>query len=110
MDGLYKLSLDYDNTSSSLVVENSVAKRSTFEEKSLMLWYNRLGHISREMVKRLTKTNILPSLNLDDLGTCVGCIKGKFTRTKKKGATRSSDLLEVIHIDISGDPNSCNLC
>ena len=31
------------------------------------------------------------------------CIKGKLTKNRKKqGATRSSDLLELIHIDISG--------
>ena len=29
------------------------------------------------------------------------CIREKFTKIKKKGATRSSDLLETIHTDIS---------
>ena len=33
---------------------------------------------------------------------CVDCIKKKFIKTKKKGTTRSSDLLEIIHIDING--------
>ena len=92
MDGLYKFSLDYDNVSASVVVESFVAKRSKIEEKCFVLWHKRLGHISRERVERLTKTNILPSLNFDDLGTCADCIKRRFTKTKKKGATRSSDL------------------
>ena len=45
-------------------------------KKSFVLWHKHLGHISREMVERLTKTNILPSLNFDDLGLC-GLYKGK---------------------------------
>ena len=74
-----------------------------------MLWHKRLGHISRERVERLTKVDILPSLNFDDLGTCVDCIRGKFIKKKKKGATRSSNLLEIIHTDISG-PLSSTIC
>ena len=38
------------------------------------------------------------------------CIKGKLTKTRKQqGAARSSELLELIHIDISG-PYSYSLC
>ena len=38
------------------------------------------------------------------------CIKGKLTKTRKQqGATRSSELLELIHTDISG-PYSHSLC
>ena len=109
MDDLYKLSLDFDNISSSLVVENFVAKSSKVEEKSFMLGHKRLGHNYGEMIERLTKTNILPSLNFDDLGTCVDCIRGKFTNSKKKGATRSLGLLEIIHTNISG-PLTPTIC
>ena len=101
-DGLYKLSLTSNNLASSFVVENNVAKRSKVEEKYFSLQHKRLGHISRERVERLTKTNILPSLNFDDLGTCVDCIRGKFTKTNRKGATRSFELLKIIHTYISG--------
>ncbi|RDX76700.1 hypothetical protein CR513_43281, partial [Mucuna pruriens] len=59
------------------VVENFGAKRSKIEEKSFILWPKRLDHISRERVERLTKTNILPSLNFDGLVTCVDCTRGK---------------------------------
>ena len=30
------------------------------------------------------------------------CIRVKFTKTSRKGATRSSEFLEIIHTDISG--------
>src|ERR1044072_7872048 len=68
-------------------------------ESSAFLWHKRLGHISKE---RLVKNEILPNLDFTDLGLCVDCIKGKQTRHNKKGATRSSQLLEVIHTDICG--------
>ena len=110
IDGvLYKLFLASDNIPSSLVVENSIAKRSKVEEKSFKLWHKRLGHISRERVERLSKENILPTLDFDDLGTCVDCIRGKYTKRKKIGATRSSNLLEIIHTDISG-PLTPTIC
>ena len=49
VDGLYKLSLDSDNISSSLVVENFVSNKSKVEEKSFM-WHVHLAYISRERV------------------------------------------------------------
>ena len=36
-------------------------------------------------------------------------MKGKLTKTKKNGATRSQNLLEIVHTDISG-PYSSTLC
>ena len=36
-------------------------------------------------------------------------MKGKLTKNKKKGATRSQNLLEIVHTDISG-PYSTTLC
>ena len=49
----------------------------------------------------MVKEGILNSLDFIDFGTYVDCIKGKFTKTSKKGA-RSTELLEIIHIDICG--------
>ncbi|RDX69608.1 hypothetical protein CR513_51255, partial [Mucuna pruriens] len=69
-----------------IVVENSTTKRFTIEEKSFMLWHKHLGHIFRKKVERLTKANFL---NFDYLKN--------LQRAKKKGATRSLDLLEIIH-------------
>lgn len=71
-----------------------------------MLWHKRLGHISKERIQRLIKDDILISLDFGDLDTYIDCIREKLTKTKKKNATRSSDLLEVIHTDISGPYSS----
>ena len=74
-----------------------------------MLWHKRLGHISRERVERLIKNDILPSLDFEDMEICVDCIRGKLSKAKNKGASRSSDLLEIVHTDISG-PYSTTIC
>ncbi|BFG20843.1 hypothetical protein CerSpe_071170 [Prunus speciosa] len=53
-------------------------------------------------MKILVKEQILPSLTFGDDEICIECVKGKLTKTKKKGVTRSNDLLEIIHTDICG--------
>ncbi|RVW23656.1 Retrovirus-related Pol polyprotein from transposon TNT 1-94 [Vitis vinifera] len=105
-DGLYRLSL---LSTCSYNVENNVTKRPLTKERSSLLWHKRLGHISKERVERLISSGILPRLDSDDLEICVDCMKGKLTKNKKKGATRSQNLLEIVHTDISG-PYSTTLC
>uniref|UniRef100_A0A2N9I7X4 Integrase catalytic domain-containing protein n=1 Tax=Fagus sylvatica TaxID=28930 RepID=A0A2N9I7X4_FAGSY len=43
---------------------------------------------------------VLNTLDFTDFETCVDYIKGKQTNKSKKGANRSSDILEIIHTDI----------
>jgi len=57
-------------------------------EWSAFLWHKRLGHI--------------PYLDFTNLNICVDCIKGKQTKHTKKEATRSTQLLEIVHNDICG--------
>nr|CAN67941.1 hypothetical protein VITISV_033155 [Vitis vinifera] len=105
-DGLYRLSL---LSTCSYNVENNVAKRPLTKERYSLLWHKRLGHISKEQVERLISSGILPRFDSDDLEICVDCVKGKLTKNKKKGATHSQNLLEIVHTDISG-PYSTTLC
>ena len=53
-------------------------------------------------MERLIKDEILTSLDFSDFTSCVECIKGKYTKVKKKGASRATELLECIHSDIRG--------
>ena len=105
-DALYRLSLLF---ACSYNVENSVAKRPLTKERYSLLWHKRLGHISKERVEHLISSEILPHLDYDDLEICVDCVKGKLTKTKKNNATRNQNLLEIVHINISG-PYSTTLC
>ena len=105
-DGLYKLNLHSDfageNSCSAAVVNSTIGSKRQREDCSFMLWHRRLGHISKERIERLIRNGILDSLDFSDSESCVDCLKGKMTRAKKKGATRSQNLLEIIHTDICG--------
>jgi len=81
---------------------NVGTKRSLVNENSAYLWHKRLGYISKERMQRLMKNEILPNLDFTDLGVYIDCIRGKQTKYTKKGATRSTKLLEVIYTDICG--------
>ena len=101
--GLYKFYLHDEFAETLLNLHRSIGiKRGLINENSSNLWHKRLGHISRERLERLVKDGILPNLDFTDLGVCVDCIKGKQTKHTKKGATRSTKLLEIIHTDICG--------
>ena len=65
-----------------------------------MLWHWRLGHISIERIKILVNDGVLSTLDFTDSDTCVDCIKGKQTKNSKKGEKRSTNILEIIHLDI----------
>src|SRR5262249_39705637 len=102
-DDLYKLNLDNLFAKTLLTLHHNVGtKRRLVNECSACLWHKRLGHISKEKMKRLVKNEIFPKLNFTDLSVCVDCIKSKQTKHIKKGATRSTELIEIIHIDIYG--------
>jgi len=110
-EGLYKLNLDNLYAETLMTLHHNVGtKRSLVDERSAYLWHKRLGHISKERMQRLVKNEILSNLDFTGLNVCVDCIKGKQTKHIKKGATRSTQLLEIIHTDICGpfDVNSFN--
>ena len=69
-------------------------------EDSSILWHQRLGHISIDRIKRLVNEKVLNTLDFANFDTCINCIKGKQTNKFKKGAKRSNDVLEIIHLDI----------
>ena len=107
-NGLYRLCLSPNDIYVAYTNEKVVSNRPLPKEQSYALWHKRIGHISKDKVERIIKTNILPALK-NDLGTWVDCCRGKMTKIRKKTAVRSSDLLEVIHTDISG-PYTETLC
>ena len=106
-DTLYCLNLNstFVNSLFNVDVKYDVGmKRSALNESSADLWHKRLGHISKERILRLIKSEVLPQLDFTDWNnTCVDCIKGKQTKhVSKQAATRSSGLLDLIHTDICG--------
>lgn len=94
---LYLLSLD-----NSAMNAHDVVCNVKINETSSKLWHCRLGHISKGRMERLIKEEILHSLHFTEDNPCLDCIKGKFTKTIKKGATRSTGVLQLIHTNICG--------
>jgi hypothetical protein len=81
-DKLYLLSL---NEFVMNVCDNK-DKRFSKNETSSKLWNSRLGHISRGIIERLIKEEILHPLDFSNFDQCIECIKGKFVKQIKKGA------------------------
>ena len=105
-DGLKKFNLHDEFAETLLTLHCSIGtKRGLINENSSNLWHKKLGHISRKRLERLVKDGILPNLDFTNLGMCVDCIKGKQTKHTKKGATRSTELIEIILTDICGPFN-----
>ena len=98
-DGLYCIFLQNNTTYNSLHVQIGI-KRCVVNEDSTILWHRRLGHISIDRIKRLVNDGVLSILDFTDFETCEDCIKGKQTNKSKRGSTRSSVILEIIHTDI----------
>ena len=71
IDGLYRFNLNINFVESLFHVDHSMRiKRSAHNENSAFLWHQELGHISKERVMRLVKSDILPQLDLL-IGMCV---------------------------------------
>ena len=98
-DGLFHIQLHNDVTYNSMHVTAGL-KRCVMNDESSMLWHRRLGHISIQRMKKLVNDGVLSTLDFSDFVTCVNCIKGKQTNKSKRGAKRSTNLLEIIHTDI----------
>jgi hypothetical protein len=70
-----------------------------------MLWHERFGHLNMASLKELDA--MVDGMNLKEVPLhhiCEACIKGKHQRTSfpKDGATRASQLLEIVHTDVCG--------
>ncbi|KAG7564376.1 Ribonuclease H-like superfamily [Arabidopsis suecica] len=103
VDGLYMLILADQHFETHLTLQDkSGVKGKTCRKDSYYLWHKRLGHISSERIKRLVKDGVIPNVDFTNIKECIDCIKGKQTKHTKKGATRSTQLLEIIHTDICG--------
>ena len=98
-NGLFSINLQNYTTNNTMHVHIGT-KRCVINEDLSMLWHRRLGHIYIQRIKRLVNDGVLNTLDFTDFHTCVDCIKGKQTNKSKKGAKRSTNILEIIHLDI----------
>ncbi|KAL0294990.1 UNVERIFIED_CONTAM: Transposon Ty2-B Gag-Pol polyprotein [Sesamum radiatum] len=68
-----------------------------------MIWHARLGHISKDRIRRLVDTKSLEIDDLDHLPTCESCLKGKMTKKPFVGQSAiAKGLLDLVHTDVCG--------
>ncbi|PRQ27363.1 putative RNA-directed DNA polymerase [Rosa chinensis] len=91
-------------------IDSAIGSKRKFSENSAYLWHRRLGHVSKERLLLLVKQGILPKLDFSDLTDCIECVKGKYAKQKKKTATRSTSVLQLVHTDICGPFATQTLC
>jgi len=86
-------------------VRKDMAHIANSLEESAMLWHERLGHLNMASLMELDA--MVDGMNLKEMllhNICEGCVKGKHQRTSfpKDGATRATQLLEIVHTDVCG--------
>jgi len=98
VNGLFILNLD------NKPVCNISPKRPRLNELSpTYMWHCRLGHISKNCMKRLHTDGLLTLFDFELYETCEACLLGKMTKVPFKGfLERTTDLLELIHTDVYG--------
>nr|GEV61068.1 retrovirus-related Pol polyprotein from transposon TNT 1-94 [Tanacetum cinerariifolium] len=78
-------------------------KRDKINLDSSLLWYCRLGHISKKRIKKLKHDGLHNSIDIESLGKCVSCLSGKMARRPySHKVKRAKDLLGLIHTDEHG--------
>ncbi|KAL0448217.1 UNVERIFIED_CONTAM: hypothetical protein Slati_1949600 [Sesamum latifolium] len=82
-------------------------KRKLNNHDNTQIWHARLGHISKDRMRKLVDLKSLEVDDLDNLPTCESCLKGKMTKKPFVGqSTLTNGLLDLIHTDVCGPLNS----
>ncbi|KAL0434301.1 UNVERIFIED_CONTAM: hypothetical protein Slati_2764400 [Sesamum latifolium] len=76
-------------------------KRKVDDHENAQIWHARIGHISKDRIRRLVDTKSLEIDNLDHLPTCESCLKGKMTKKPFVGQSAiAKGLLDLVHTDV----------
>ncbi|KAL0285382.1 UNVERIFIED_CONTAM: hypothetical protein Sradi_7175000 [Sesamum radiatum] len=72
-------------------------KRKVDNHENAQIWHARLGHISKDRIRRLVDSKNLEIDNLDHLPTCESCLKGKMTKKPFVGQSAiANSLLDLV--------------
>ncbi|KAL0440030.1 UNVERIFIED_CONTAM: Retrovirus-related Pol polyprotein from transposon RE2 [Sesamum latifolium] len=78
-------------------------KRKLDNHENAQIWHARLGHISKDRIRRLVDSKSLEIDNLDHLPTYESCLKGKMTKKPFVGQSAiANGLLDLVHTDVCG--------
>ncbi|GKA20689.1 zinc finger, CCHC-type containing protein [Tanacetum coccineum] len=101
-DDIYEIVLSSPNIndSSMYAVSN---KRVKLNLDYALLWYCRLGHISKKRIEKLQHDGLLDSTDIKSLEKCVSCMSRKMARKPySHQVERAKDLLGLIRTDVCG--------
>ncbi|KAL0401970.1 UNVERIFIED_CONTAM: hypothetical protein Slati_4226900 [Sesamum latifolium] len=77
------------------------------DHENAQIWYARLGHISKDRIRRLVDSKNLEIDDLDHLPTCEFCLKEKMTKKPFVGQSAiANGLLDLVHTDVCGPLSS----
>ncbi len=74
----------------------------------MRMWHNRLAHVHPDVISKMADAQVATGLSLTKQSSndfkCVGCVLGKGHRAPipKKVTHKTSQLLELVHSDVSG--------
>ncbi|KAL0367507.1 UNVERIFIED_CONTAM: hypothetical protein Sradi_3640800 [Sesamum radiatum] len=78
-------------------------KRKVDNHENAQIWHARLGHISKDRIRRLVDSKSLEIDGLNHLPTCESCLKGKMPKKPFVGQSAiANGLLELVHTDVCG--------
>ncbi|KAL0413218.1 UNVERIFIED_CONTAM: hypothetical protein Sradi_1523500 [Sesamum radiatum] len=78
-------------------------KRKVNDHKNAQIWHVRLGHISKDRIRRLVDSKNLEIDDLNHLPTCESCLKGKMIKKPCVGQSAiANSLLDLVHTDVCG--------
>ncbi|GJT28236.1 zinc finger, CCHC-type containing protein [Tanacetum coccineum] len=101
-DDIYEIDLSSSNTNGSYMYAIS-NKRAKPNLDFTLLWYCRLGHISKKRIEKLQHDGLLNSTDIKSFEKCVSCMSGKMARKLySHQVERDKDLLGLIHTDVCG--------
>ncbi|KAL0286037.1 UNVERIFIED_CONTAM: hypothetical protein Sradi_7157700 [Sesamum radiatum] len=96
MNGLYILQ-------QSNLIMTAQHKRKVDDHENTQIWHARVGHISKDRIRRLADSKNLEIDDLDHLPTCEFCLKGKMTKKPFVGQSAiANNLLDLVHTDVCG--------
>ena len=88
-DGMFKLNVENDKTSTS----------SVYMLSSIDFWHACLCHITGRYVGIMSSLGLIPRLS-KDFEKCETCSQAKITKRPHKSVVRNTELLELIHSDL----------
>ncbi|KAL0445770.1 UNVERIFIED_CONTAM: Retrovirus-related Pol polyprotein from transposon TNT 1-94 [Sesamum latifolium] len=73
------------------------------DHENAQIWHARLGHISKDRIRKLVDSKNLEIDDLDHLPTCESCLKGKMTKKPFVGQNAIAyGLLDLVHTGVYG--------